>query len=208
MQMEDLGPGPPSRGEPPTPTGGQTRGLYERYAPSSRGGQIVGHSPTRSSRIRSQGLRLTCYLNGEVSTTRAHIVHLPDECDTLGEVLPKIQSLMHLEKKLLYAAELYLPDGTKIDTFRMLVEAADKDAAIIVACGESFDATTVPYELLEFYLHGGGRKRSSASHYTATTPPSRWRHHRSATTIPPAGSPRRPSLPPSFLLLLILPASF
>ena len=65
---------------------------------------------------------------------------------------------MHLDQKILYAAQLFLPDGKKIKSYRDLIEAADKDHAIIVGCGEPFDPTTVPYDLLEAYLHGGGRE--------------------------------------------------
>ena len=86
------------------------------------------------------------------------MIHLPAECDTLGEVLPKIQQLMHLDKKILYAAELFLPDGTKIDNFPMLISHADNHTAIIVGCGEAFDPTTVPFDLVEAYLNGGGRE--------------------------------------------------
>ena len=131
--------------------------MFERYASRERRVIPVGHSPTRSSRIRSQGSKIACYLNGEADHGRATLIHLPDEADTLGEVLPKIQSLMHLDQKLLYAAELYLPDGKKIEQFKQLVEAGDKGTAIIVACGEPFDPTTVPFDLLEYHLHGGGR---------------------------------------------------
>ena len=159
MQSEASPPEAPSRGDPPTPTGGK-RSLFDRYAPSTRSSArstARGHSETKSSRIRHCGSKLACYLNGEVSTGRCTLVHLPDECDTLGEVLPKIQQAMHLNKKLLYAAELYLPNGERINEFRRLVEAADMSTAIIVGCGEPFDPSTVPYDLLEFHLHGGGR---------------------------------------------------
>lgn len=160
-QEEWVDPFPPSRGDMPSPTGGFGPGLYERYVPrpSSRSTvRSVGHSPTRSSRIRSQGTKLACYLNGFASSGGATMIHLPAECDTLGEVLPKIQQLMHLDKKILYAAELFLPDGTKIDNFPMLISHADNHTAIIVGCGEAFDPTTVPFDLVEAYLNGGGRE--------------------------------------------------
>jgi hypothetical protein len=31
------------------------------------------------------------------------------------------------------------------------------DTAIIVGCGEPFDPSTIPYDILEFHLQGGGR---------------------------------------------------
>jgi hypothetical protein len=161
MQAEEywVDPFPPGRGDAPLPTGGFGPGLYERYAPSERSSVRTarGHSPTRSSRIRSQGTKLACYLNGFASTGGATIIHLPAECDTLGEVLPKVQQLMHLNQRILYAAQLFLPDGTKIDNFPMLIKHADNHTAIIVGCGEEFDPTTVPFDLVEAYLNGGGR---------------------------------------------------
>ena len=38
-----------------------------------------------------------------------------------------------------------------------LVDAAALDTAIIVGCGEPFDPSTIPYDILEFHLQGGGR---------------------------------------------------
>jgi len=107
--------------------------------------------------MRSTGVKLACYLNTECDRGRSTIIHLPDECDTLGEVMPKIQSRMQLDARMLYAAELFLPNGDKIRTYKTLVQAAELDTAIIVGCGEPFDPSTVPFDILEFHLHGGGR---------------------------------------------------
>jgi hypothetical protein len=85
------------------------------------------------------------------------VVKLPEECDTLGEVLPMIHKRLDLNKRIAFAAELFLPDGTKISTYPELIDAAENDHAIIVTCGEAFEPTAVPYDLLEAYLHGGGR---------------------------------------------------
>ena len=135
-----------------------TDSLYDQYAPgASARPRRVGHQSTKTSRLRSNILKLNCYLNGEADRSRCAVVKLPEECDTLGEVLPKIHKKLDLDKRIAYAAELFLPDGTKIKTYPMLVDAAENDHAIIVTCGEAFDPTTVPYDLLEAYLHGGGR---------------------------------------------------
>ena len=76
----------------------------------------------------------------------------------MGEVFPLLQQKMQLDQRMLYAAELFLPDGTKITSFKQLREAADIDTAIIVGCGEPFDSSTVPQTMLSFHLHGGGRE--------------------------------------------------
>jgi hypothetical protein len=57
-----------------------------------------------------------------------------------------------------YAAELYLPDGKKIASWEELETWARLDTAIIVGCGEPFDPTSIPFDILEFHLQGGGRK--------------------------------------------------
>jgi len=107
--------------------------------------------------LRTSIVKLSCYLNGEADRSRATVVRLPEECDTLGEVIPKIHKRMGMDKRIAYAATLFLPDGKKINTYQELLDAAASDHAIIVGCGEQFDPTTVPYDLLEAYLHGGGR---------------------------------------------------
>ena len=85
--------------------------LYSEYAMSSPP-RSVGHSPTRTSRLRSNIIKLSCYLNGEADRSRATVVRLPEECDTLGEVIPKIHKRMGMDKRIAFAAELFLPDGT------------------------------------------------------------------------------------------------
>ena len=143
----------------PGDEGWESFSLFEQYggklSSTSRG---VGHSPTRTSRMRTNIVKLSCYLNREADRSRATIVRLPVECDTLGEAIPKIHMRLDLDKKIAYAAELFLPDGTKIKSFPELVEASEKNHAIIVGCGEAFDPTTIPYDILEAYLHGGGPK--------------------------------------------------
>jgi len=138
---------------------GSGAGLFDRYAsPSSAGRVRRGHSPTRTSRLRTQGVKLACYLNTECDRGRSTIIHLPEECDTLGEVLPKIQQAMQLDSRMLYAAECFLPSGEKITSYQQLIQAAAIDTAIIVGCGEPFDPSTIPFDILEFHLQGGGRE--------------------------------------------------
>ena len=135
--------------------------LYDEYyagASSSPSRRRVGNSPTRTSRMRASIIKLSCYLNGEADKARATIVHLPEECDTLGEIIPMIHARMGMDKRIAYAAELFLPDGKRIKTYQQLLDAADKSHAVIVGCGERFDPTSVPYHLLEAYLNGGGKE--------------------------------------------------
>jgi len=137
-----------------SPSGGS---LYDTYSSSPVSTKRVVHSATRTSRLRTSIVKLSCYLNCEADRSRATVVRLPEECDTLGEVIPKIHKRMGMDKRIAYAAELFLPDGKKIKTYDELLDAAANDHAIIVGCGEKFDPTTIPYDLLEAYLHGGGR---------------------------------------------------
>ena len=146
-------PDPAATGSSPPPASS----LFDQYA-APAGRSRRGHSPTRTSRLRTTGVKLACYLNTECDHGRSTILHLPEECDTLGEVLPKIQMHMQLDKKMLYAAELFLPSGEKITTYKQLIDAAAIDTAIIVGCGEPFDPSTIPFDILEFYLQGGGRE--------------------------------------------------
>ena len=120
----------------PGDKGWEAHTLFSEYGGKySTRAKAVGHSPTRTSRLRSHILKLSCYLNGEADRGRATICRLPLECDTLGEVLPKIHKRLDLDKRIAYAAELFLPDGTKIKTYQELEDAAENDHAIIVGCG-------------------------------------------------------------------------
>ena len=120
---------------------------------------------TRSSVLRSRGVRLNCYLNAEgvgvvvIGGPQGHgtIVQLPAECDSLEEVLSLVQVKLKLDDRMLYAADLFLPDGTRIEKYQQLVDASAIDTPIIVGCGEPFDGSRVPLDLLEFHKQGGGR---------------------------------------------------
>ena len=139
--------------------------LFDRYASESQSSRRFGgngNSETLTSRLRSTGKKLTCYLNTECNRGRATIIHLPEACDTLGEVFPLVQRRMGLDNRMLYAAELFLPDGNKITSYKVLAEAAALDTAVIVGCGEPFDSSTVPQSMLSFHKYGGGREAPKA----------------------------------------------
>lgn len=134
--------------------------LFDQYmSPAeARANRKLGHGETRTTRLRATGVKLSVYLNTEVNKGYATVISLPEDCDTLGEVLPKIQQQMQLDRRMLYAAELYLPSGEKITDYKKLIDSAALDTAIIVGCGEPFDPSSIPYDLLEFHLQGGGRQ--------------------------------------------------
>eukprot|EP00900_Chrysochromulina_parva_P010075 jgi/Chrpa1/19069/Chrysochromulina_OHIO_Genome00026336-RA len=135
-----------------------TTSLFDHYASTdAMSTKKVGHQWTRTTRLRSNGIKLNCYVNTEVNRGRATVISLPEDCDTLAEVMPKVQQCMQLDRRLMYAAELYLPDGQKINSFEDLEKAARLDTAIIVGCGEPFDPTSIPFDILQFYREGGGR---------------------------------------------------
>ena len=118
----------------------------------------VAHGTTRAAQLRASGHKLTCYLNQEVDRGRSTVVTLPTECDTIGEVIPLIQKRMGLDKRMLFASELFTVGGEEIRRYQQIVDAAKSDAPIIVGCGEPFDETRVPDALLEYHLNGDGRK--------------------------------------------------
>jgi len=129
---------------------------------------------TRSAQLRAGGIRLNCYLNcdgvgvGHLGGPQGHgtIVRLPVGCDTLEEVLIKTQQQLSLDSRMLYASELWKVDGTPIQTYKQLAQAAEEDAPVVVGCGEPFDGTRVPQDLLEFSREGGGRQGQQRVHKT------------------------------------------
>lgn len=130
--------------------------LFDRYGGAESPGSDV-HNATHTSRLRAMGIKLVCYLNTEVDRGRSTVVHLPTEEDTIEEVVPYIQRRMQLDKRMKYAKRLYTPNGTPVDTWEQLTDAAQRELPIIVACGEPFDPTTVPPTMVAFQEHGGGR---------------------------------------------------
>jgi len=138
-------------------TPGGSGSLFDRYAASDPSGPKMLNSQTHTSRIRAQGIKLVCYINTEVNRGRSTVIHLPEAEDTIEEMLPYIQKRMQLDKRMLYAKKLFTPDGSLITTWEDLTAAAAQDIPIIVACGEPFDATTVPASMVAFQEHGGGR---------------------------------------------------
>jgi hypothetical protein len=139
----------------------QSDNLFEKYMSPSQKREsraLGGGGQTRTTRLRARGVRMAVYLNGEVDRGTAAYVSLPEECDTLGEVMPLIQRTMKLHERMKFAHQLFLPDGTLIETYQQLIDAAALETAIIVACGEPFDKTAIPFDILEFHLQGGGRQ--------------------------------------------------
>lgn len=134
--------------------------LFAQYSQQGGGkARRGGSKTTRSAELRAKGIRLTCYLNSETGGS-GFIVKLPDDCDTFGEVLMKVQSQMKLDARMLYASELWLPDGTRLRSYKALCDAAATATPVMVGCGEPFDGSRVPADLLEFYKEGGGRTGS------------------------------------------------
>ena len=114
--------------------------------------------------LRATGQKLTCYLNCENAGGMATTVKLPEECDTLEEVLIKVQARMQLDQRMLYASELYDVHGNVVRNMRQLSQLSLVDAPIMVGCGEPFDPTRIPFDLLELQKEGGGRKGSKKVH--------------------------------------------
>ena len=148
--------------------------LLQQYSPDGKGARRRGNATTRSAMLRANCIRLNCYLNCEgVGVTHlggpaghSTIVKLPEECDTMDEVLIKIQARLHLDERMLYASELYDVQGMQITSISQLAQLAMVDAPIIVGCGEPFDGTRIPQDLVEFHKEGGGRQGPLKVHKT------------------------------------------
>ena len=153
--------------------GGGGPSLFDQYASSagnSRGPR--GPGTTRSAMLRAQGVRLNCYLNCEgvgvtvIGGPQGHgtIVKLPEACDTIAEVLIYVQKQMKLDARMLYASELWTPSGDRVKSFKQLADVASLDTPIIIGCGEPFDGSRIPQDLLEFHKEGGGRSGPRSVH--------------------------------------------
>lgn len=137
----------------------QYRYVSPAEARAQRSARSLAHGPTtRSTRMRATGVKLSVYLNTEVNSGYATVVALPERCVSLKDAIAKIQQSMQLDKRMLYAVELFLPDGQRINSFQKLIDHAALDTAIIVGCGEPFDSSSIPFDLLQFHLFGGGRE--------------------------------------------------
>ena len=137
----------------------QYRYVSPAEARALRSARSLAHGPTtRATRMRATGVKLSVYLNTEVNSGYATVITLPERCISLVDVIAKIQQSMQLDKRMLYASELFLPDGRRIDSFQKLIDHAALDTAIIVGCGEPFDSSSIPFDLLQFHLYGGGRE--------------------------------------------------
>ena len=111
-------------------------------------GSSVGHSPTKTSRLRSNIIKISCYLNGEADRSRCTVVRLPEECDTLGEILPKIHARMGMDKRICFASSSSSPTAPRsnLPLPHRRRPARPRDHRRL---RRRFDPTTVPYDLLE-----------------------------------------------------------
>jgi hypothetical protein len=165
--------------ETPPSSGGAS--LFDKYSTGSKSGSKSrrGFGTTRAAELRAKGLRITCYLNCEgvsqdtpvIGGPRGHgtVVKLPDACDTIAEVMIKIQAALKLDGRMLYASELWMPDGSQIKSYKQLIDATLIDSPIIVGCGEPFDGSRVPADLLAFHREGGGKVGRRKVHKTLKT---------------------------------------
>ena len=96
---------------------GESAASSSRVARSARSYRR-GNATTRSAQLRANVIKLTCHLNCEGRGGMATTVKLPEDCDTLEEVLIKVQARMQLDSRMLYASELYDVHGTPVRNMR------------------------------------------------------------------------------------------
>ncbi|KAL3898617.1 MAG: hypothetical protein SGPRY_012806, partial [Prymnesium sp.] len=132
-------------------------GLFDRHASPDEIAPRFRNGETLTSKMRMQRIKLVCYVNTEVNSSRSTVVQLPESQNSMGEVIAYVQKKMQLDKRMLYAKKLYTPNGTLITNWEDLTNAAAYEIPIIVSCGEPFDPTTVPASMVAFQAHGGGR---------------------------------------------------
>ena len=135
--------------------------LFDRGATVRTASRLEGcgaNGSTLSARLRTSGLRLMCYINtDDNSRTRSCFVSIPESTQTLKDVLAVIQRVMRLDRRFLYARQIFLPDGEVVTSYRALVDAASNDTPVIVGCGEPFNRDGVPPHMLLAHLAGTGR---------------------------------------------------
>ena len=135
--------------------------LFDRGATVRTASQLEGcgaNGSTLSARLRTSGLRLMCYINtDDNSRTRSCFVSIPESTQTLKDVLAVIQRVMRLDRRFLYARQIFLPDGEVVTSYRALVDAASNDTPVIVGCGEPFNRDGVPQHMRLAHLAGTGR---------------------------------------------------
>lgn len=141
--------------------------LFDRYggaeARTCRRFEGCGvNGTTISAKLRAQGMRLMCYLNTDAKQQAAVAVAVAESAQTLKGVLDVIQKAMKLERRMLYACQLFLPDGELVQTFRALHAAASVDTPIIVGCGGPFDKFAIPQHMLHIHRAGNGRSAPKA----------------------------------------------
>jgi len=143
--------------------------LFDRVASSDMSLLRHPNPHTTTSKLRSQGLRITCYLNCHMHDHPAMGIIVPEQMSSLKELLPFVQKEMRLERKMMFAKALFLPDGSRVRTFEQFRNDALAAAAFIVGCGEPFDSHGVPPSLVLQHKHGGGRQAASEIKREQTT---------------------------------------
>ena len=98
----------------------QTNGLFDEFT-SGAATRACSICPRRISIFNAEAprVRLNCYLNCEgvgvtvLGAPQGHgfIVKLPGQVDTIEEVLIHLQKQMKLDNRMLYASEMWTPDG-------------------------------------------------------------------------------------------------
>ena len=137
--------------------------LFDRYGgdtvrTAGRPEGIGANGTTLSARLRASGvLRLMCYVNIDDRGSPAVFVPVPESMRTLKDVLAVIQRIMKLDKRFLYARQLFLPDGELVTSYRALAAAASNDTPVIVGCGEPFNRDGVPQHMVLVHMAGNGR---------------------------------------------------
>ena len=110
--------------------------LFDRYGggtvrTASRLEGIGANGTTLSARLRTSGImRLMCYVNTDDRGSPAAFVPVPESMRTLKDVLAVIQRIMKLDKRFLYARQLFLPDGEVVTSYRALAAAASNDTPV------------------------------------------------------------------------------
>ena len=76
----------------------------------------------------------------------------------LPSFAPPLPHLLLSPRALVFLSLTHSP----IKLWQVLAEAAALDTAVIVGCGEPFDASTVSQSMLSFHKYGGGREAPKA----------------------------------------------
>ena len=119
--------------------------------------------PTHTSQVKEKTIKLSVRINGESGQPgNSALIVLPEEIDTLQELYRLIQAKMKLDKKMRYARELFLPDGTKITSMDEIADAAAAYTTVTVGGGEPFDHDAVQPSAAVLHAVGGGRAAAAS----------------------------------------------